>query len=307
MATDATGTPTPLGIPTYNINVDAPSGNGNTAQMQAIDALLQARATLASPAFTGTPTAPTPTTGDNSTSIATTAFVKAQGYLTSNAVSTVFGRSGAVVANSGDYSVGQVTGAAPLNSPAFTGSPTAPTPATADNSTAVATTAFVKAQGYLTSVGTVVNTFNGRSGAVSPTSGDYTAAQVTNAADKASGSLQSFSAAIFSSNSFVNAFTSSSATGGTFSPASSNGVNIHTLTAGGANLAINALGTPASGSALVVVEVRNTGASTSNLVWDSSYVFQNFVKPTTAAGGSRTALLFFYDGLDNVWRAIGVF
>ena len=33
-------------------------------------------ATLASPAFTGTPTAPTPTAGDNSTKIATTAFVQ---------------------------------------------------------------------------------------------------------------------------------------------------------------------------------------------------------------------------------------
>ena len=35
-----------------------------------------------------------------------------------------------------------------LNSPIFTGNPQAPTPTTADNSTSVATTAFVKAQGY---------------------------------------------------------------------------------------------------------------------------------------------------------------
>ena len=47
MATDATGTPTSLGIPTYNVTVDAPSGNGNNAQMQAIDALIQGR--IASP------------------------------------------------------------------------------------------------------------------------------------------------------------------------------------------------------------------------------------------------------------------
>jgi hypothetical protein len=37
------------------------------------------------------------------------------------------------------------SGDAPLNSPAFTGNPTAPTPATADNDTSIATTAFVKA------------------------------------------------------------------------------------------------------------------------------------------------------------------
>lgn len=42
---------------------------------------LAAKAPLASPAFTGTPTAPTPATGDNSTKIATTGFVKAQNYI----------------------------------------------------------------------------------------------------------------------------------------------------------------------------------------------------------------------------------
>lgn len=43
-----------------------------------------AKAPLASPALTGTPTAPTPATADNNTNIATTAFVKAQGYITSS-------------------------------------------------------------------------------------------------------------------------------------------------------------------------------------------------------------------------------
>jgi hypothetical protein len=42
---------------------------------------------------------------------------------------------------------------APLASPALTGVPTAPTAATATNTTQIATTAFVKAQGYLTSLG----------------------------------------------------------------------------------------------------------------------------------------------------------
>jgi hypothetical protein len=49
------------------------------------------------------------------------------------------------------------TGANVLSvSPAFTGTPTAPTPATADSSTTLATTAFVKAQGY-----TASTVFNG--------------------------------------------------------------------------------------------------------------------------------------------------
>ncbi len=41
---------------------------------------LAAKAPLASPALTGTPTAPTPLTADDSTAIATTAYVQAQGY-----------------------------------------------------------------------------------------------------------------------------------------------------------------------------------------------------------------------------------
>jgi hypothetical protein len=45
LATDATGTPTSLGIPKFNTSVDAPSGLGGNAQMDAIDTLLAARVT----------------------------------------------------------------------------------------------------------------------------------------------------------------------------------------------------------------------------------------------------------------------
>lgn len=72
-------------------------------------------APLASPAFTGSPTAPTPTAGDNDTSVATTAFVQ-----------------------------GELASKAPLASPALTGTPTAPTPSAADRSTKLVTTEFVK-------------------------------------------------------------------------------------------------------------------------------------------------------------------
>lgn len=97
-------------------------------------------APLASPALTGNPTAPTPLTADNDTSIATTAFVKAQGYLTSAPVTSVAGKTGAVT-----LVVGDVSGAAPLASPALTGTPTAPTATAGTNTTQIATTAFVTA------------------------------------------------------------------------------------------------------------------------------------------------------------------
>lgn len=62
-----------------------------------------------------------------------------------SAVDSVFGRIGAVVAVSGDYTVSQVTGAAPVASPEFTGTPTGPTAAPGTNTTQLATTAFVEA------------------------------------------------------------------------------------------------------------------------------------------------------------------
>jgi hypothetical protein len=48
---------------------------------------LAAKAPLASPTFTGTPAAPTPSTADSSTKLATTAYVQAQGFGTSSFVS----------------------------------------------------------------------------------------------------------------------------------------------------------------------------------------------------------------------------
>ena len=64
---------------------------GNASQLGGVVASKYAR--LASPAFTGTPTAPTPSTSDDSTKIATTAWVHNQNYLTTipSASQTVLG------------------------------------------------------------------------------------------------------------------------------------------------------------------------------------------------------------------------
>ena len=53
-------------------------------------------------------------------------------------------------ANGSGVVAGVGSACAPLASPTFTGTPAAPTPGTADNSTKIATTAYVQAQGYLT-------------------------------------------------------------------------------------------------------------------------------------------------------------
>lgn len=51
------------------------------AEITARTAAVAAKASLASPAFTGVPTAPTPTAGDNSNTLATTAFVNATSFV----------------------------------------------------------------------------------------------------------------------------------------------------------------------------------------------------------------------------------
>jgi hypothetical protein len=94
----------------------------------------------ASPTFTGTPAGPTATPGTSTTQLATTAFV-----IANSAVASVFGRTGAVTAQSGDYSVGQVTGAAGTASPAFSGTPTTPTATALTSNTQIASTAYADA------------------------------------------------------------------------------------------------------------------------------------------------------------------
>lgn len=86
------------------------------------------RAPLASPALTGTPTAPTATALDNSTKIATTAY------------------SDAAVGVEVSARIAADAAKAPLASPTLTGNPLAPTPSVDDNDTSIATTAYVIGQ-----------------------------------------------------------------------------------------------------------------------------------------------------------------
>jgi len=57
------------------LGASQPTANNQLTRKDFVDAALALKANLASPAFTGTPTAPTATVGTNTTQIATTAFV----------------------------------------------------------------------------------------------------------------------------------------------------------------------------------------------------------------------------------------
>ena len=174
------GTQTIAGAKTFSIvpkaSQDA-SGGTDLVRKSQVDSLLSAKAPLASPTFTGSPTAPTAVAGTDSTQIATTAFVneaiagfgagdmakstydtdndgKVDAAEVADAVpwSGVTGKPTSFTPSSHSHSIAQVTGLqtaldakAPLASPALTGSPTAPTATAGTNTTQIATTAFVAA------------------------------------------------------------------------------------------------------------------------------------------------------------------
>ncbi|WP_334644857.1 phage tail protein [Klebsiella aerogenes] len=104
----------------------------------------------ASPTFTGTPKAPTAAAGNNTTQLATTAFVQAALIaLVNGAPATLdtLKEIAAAINNDPNFSTtinNALALKAPLASPALTGTPTAPTAAQTVNNTQIATTAFVK-------------------------------------------------------------------------------------------------------------------------------------------------------------------
>jgi hypothetical protein len=97
-------------------------------------------ALLASPAFTGNPTAPTQGVGTNDTTLATCAFVLREAAAIDAGVLTFNNRSGIVTLMANDISA---AGGVMANSPAFIGVPTAPTAAPGTATTQLATTGFV--------------------------------------------------------------------------------------------------------------------------------------------------------------------
>jgi hypothetical protein len=143
------------------VNAEFLATNANiankTQRIQSLENLIQYKSNIANPAFTGTPTVPDVAAftnyltsvggtlafaglGDTSTTIADTNYVDATANLLygdyTNKLNTEISARTAAIANA-------LLIKANIDSPAFTGTPTAPTVALADVSTAVATTAYV--------------------------------------------------------------------------------------------------------------------------------------------------------------------
>lgn len=152
-------------ISAISAGVTSWNGRSGIVNLQAADLTLVGGALLASPAFSGNPTAPTQPPGTNNTTLATTAFVTAN-----IGVATFNGRTGAVSLQLNDITAAQ---GAPIANPAFTGVPTAPTAPPGTSTTQLATTQFVMSQ---LAGANVVTTFNTRTGNITLTLADVTGA-----------------------------------------------------------------------------------------------------------------------------------
>jgi len=122
---------------------NTPAGGVSATNVQAaINELDTEKAPLSSPTFTDTPAAPTPPVGDSSTRIATTAFVAGQASNADPLQDGTVAQGTSLRFARQDHVHPTDTTRAPLNSPAFINTPTAPTAPPGTNTTQIATTAF---------------------------------------------------------------------------------------------------------------------------------------------------------------------
>jgi hypothetical protein len=132
------------------------------------------RAALASPTFTGVPAAPTAAVDTNTTQIATTAFVVGQASAATPLVDGTAAVGTSLRYARADHVHPTDTTRAAVNSPAFTGTPSLPTGTTAvtqtagNNTTAVATTAFVAAAVPAVATASQARSFTSNTTAMSP-------------------------------------------------------------------------------------------------------------------------------------------
>lgn len=153
----------PLASPALTGTPTAPTATAGTSTTQIATTAFVAGsfATLASPALTGTPTVPTATAGTSTTQIASTAFVATSfAPLASPALS---GTPTVPTATAGTNTTQAASTAfvaasfAPLASPTFTGAPAVPTAASGTNTTQAASTAFVQTSALVTGGTTSMN------------------------------------------------------------------------------------------------------------------------------------------------------
>jgi hypothetical protein len=291
----------------------APSAGADVATVAWVAS--QGYAPLASPAFTGAPTAPTQTQGHNDTTIATTAFVVAglapKANLASPALTgtptapTAAANTNTTQIATTAYVQGEISGFASLASPAFTGTPTAPTQASTDNSTRIATTAFVNAN-TATDAPLASPAFTGTPTAPTPGTSDNSTRIATTAMVQAVGNLQaSLTGATFtgavnvpsmlaSGGSYKSTFTPGAIYSATVGSAGStwggyvetelgvNGINVNAGANSGATT--TALGLSLSNATDVLLSAHSSGGSINITAGGADLLISNDGNPRISSG-----------------------
>lgn len=162
---DSTVLPNPVGsVPTLNpgsalahatlhtnenlaiLALESKVGIDGSTDTNSLDYKVSQSAQLASPAFTGIPTAPTASLNTSTTQLASTAFVTNQAATAAPIMDGTVAVGSSKTFARADHVHASDTSRASLASPAFTGVPTAPTAAVNTNTIQIASTAFVLAQ-----------------------------------------------------------------------------------------------------------------------------------------------------------------
>ena len=120
-----------LAYVSHSGTISAPNYLVNGVQISSANLADGPFAPLDSPAFTGTPTVPTPDPTDDSNQIPTTHWINNKNYVDTTTLTQILDEP-------------DLSPYAKLDSPTFVGTPRAPTPAPGDISTKIATTAFAE-------------------------------------------------------------------------------------------------------------------------------------------------------------------
>jgi hypothetical protein len=267
------------------------------------------KAPLASPAFTGTPTAPTPTAGDATTKIATTNFVASSFAPLASPTFTGDPKAPTPAPGDNDTSIATTafvntfvggSGFAPIASPTFTGDPKAPTATVDDNDTSIATTAFIQGQGA--TANPLMNGTAAPGTSLRWAHGDHVHPTDTSRAPTAS---PTFTGAVNISGTILYTGVGSPASlSGNQNNWSPTGLGSSTVFRISSSAAVNITGLVAqpAGTSLVLINIGTTYPITlTNLDSNSSALNQFNLGANVVLGPSQSVQLW-YDGTTGVWR-----
>jgi len=288
-AVAAAGLPSVVVANSFNSALDSRYGGGGGGPF----------APIASPTFTGLPAVPTAAPGTNTTQAANTAFVQAAVVAATTGVASFDGRTGAVVPTTGDYAVGQVTGAAPLVSPSFT-TPALGTPASGVATNLTGTAAGLTA-GAVTGLSVVTSKTLTVDNSLTLAGTDTTTMTFPGATDTVAG----LAAAQTLSNKRIKArvvAVTQAAAPATDTDNMDKAV-ITGLAQAVTSFTTNLTGTPNDGDVLVLYITDNGTARA--LAWGAKFASTSVALPTTTVASTTLRVFLLWNAAASVWECTG--